>query len=112
MSSRRRLLAIPLVVALSWPGAAQALTLEAAKAENLVGERPDGYVGIVVADPPSEVRELVAQVNARRRAAYEEIAKKNGVPVEAVAALAGQRLIDRTPVGQYVMDAQGRWVQK
>lgn len=91
---------------------AAALTLDEAKARGLVGERPDGFVGIVDPAAPAEVRALVEEVNAKRRAAYERIAKKNGVPLDAVAALAGKKLIEKTPAGQYVMDAQGNWVRK
>ena len=49
-------------------GPAFALSLNEAKAEGLVGEKIDGFVGIVVADPSAEVRELVEQVNRQRRA--------------------------------------------
>lgn len=58
------------------------------------------------------MRELVEEVNARRREAYARIAEKNGVPLDAVAVLAGKKLIEKTPPGQFVMDANGNWVRK
>lgn len=113
MTGRRWLLLIPLLVPLVWAARpALALTLDEAKAQGLVGERPDGFVGIVVTNPPPELRALVGEVNDKRRAAYEEIARKNGVPVDAVAALAGRKLIEKTPPGQWIMDAQGNWMRK
>lgn len=88
-----------------------ALDLDAARKQGLVGEQSDGYVGAVSASPSAEVKALVAEVNGKRRAAYAEIAQKNGTAPEAVAALSGQKLVDRAPVGQWVW-ANGRWTQK
>jgi uncharacterized protein YdbL (DUF1318 family) len=110
--SRRLLLAATAAASFSPVRIASALTLEEAKAQGLVGERPDGFVGIVDPKAPAAVRTLVEEVNAKRRRAYEEIAQKNGVPFEAVAALAGQKLIDKTPPGQWIMDAKGNWVRR
>jgi uncharacterized protein YdbL (DUF1318 family) len=91
---------------------ALAADLGGAKAAGQVGERPDGYVGLVESNAPAEVKALVEDVNRRRRAKYSEVAQKNGIPVEAVAARAGAKLTERVPAGQYVMDASGRWVRR
>jgi uncharacterized protein YdbL (DUF1318 family) len=101
---------VVLLLALAFAGPAAALDLDSAKAQGLVGEQTDGYVG-AVKSPAPEVAKLVADVNAKRRAAYEELARRNGTPVEAVASLAGQKLIDRAPAGAWIGD-QGRWYQK
>jgi len=89
-----------------------AADLDAAKAAGQVGERVNGYVGLVDASAPGDVKALVEQVNAGRRKKYGEIAAKRGVPIEAVAAQAGAKLIERTPPGYYVMDSTGRWKKK
>jgi hypothetical protein len=86
--------------------------LDAAKAAGWVGERPDGYLGVVSASAPPEVKKLVEDVNARRKLKYTEIARQNGTEVDAVAALAGAKLIERTPPGQYVLGVDVRWQQK
>jgi len=86
--------------------------LEAAKASGQVGERPDGYLGLVSASASPAVGQLVTDINAKRKAKYAEIAKQNGTAVDAVAALMGAKLIERAPAGQYVMGADGRWVKK
>lgn len=112
MRTRRSALALAGGLLLVGALPALALTLDEAKAQGLVGERADGYVGVVDPSAPAEVRRLVEDVNAKRREAYEQIAKKNGVPVDAVAALAGAKLIEKTPPGQYVMGADGRWRRK
>jgi uncharacterized protein YdbL (DUF1318 family) len=99
-------------LALAAAAPAHALDLDRARAQGLVGEQTDGYVGAVDPQPSAEVRELVATVNAKRRAAYEDIARKNGTAVAAVAALAGQRLLERAPPGAWIGDGSGHWYQK
>ena len=101
---------VALALGLALPAAA--LELDSAKQQGLAGEQADGYVGIVVDDPPAELRELVAQVNAGRRSAYQELARRNGTALEAVAALAGQKLLDRAPAGEWIGDGSGRWYRK
>jgi uncharacterized protein YdbL (DUF1318 family) len=105
-------LALVLGVALAATAPAVDMSLERAKDEGLVGERADGYVGIVVPQTNSLVQAMVGQVNQKRRAAYAEIAKKNGTSVESVALLAGEKLIERAAKGEWVTDAQGNWRQK
>jgi hypothetical protein len=90
----------------------QAGPLEDAKAEGLVGERIDGYVGVVDSGAPGSVKSLVNQINAEREAKYAQIAQKQGAPVAAVAQIAGRKLIERAPRGEYVMGADGRWQRK
>lgn len=98
----------------AWPlPSAAASDLDAAKAAGWVGERPDGYLGVVSPSaPPSSAHALVEDINRRRRAHYREIAQREGTDVDVVAALAGKKLIARTPAGQYVMDAAGQWTVK
>lgn len=91
-------------------GPALAGPLDDAKAAGLVGEKADGYVGAVTG--AASVQALIDEVNAGRRAKYAEIAGKRGAPVDAVAAIAGKKLIERTASGQYVMGSDGRWTQK
>ena len=90
---------------------ALALDLDGARAQGLVGEMTDGYVGLVKGQGDDAARKLVAEVNAKRRAHYEQIAREQGTPVAAVAALAGQKLIARMPAGTWIGD-DGRWYQK
>ena len=92
------------------PAAAQ--SLDEAKADGQVGERIDGYVGVVDANASGEVRALVDQVNAERKEKYAEIAAERGTSIQAVAQIAGQKLIARAPGGQYVLGANGQWRQK
>lgn len=106
-----RLLALLLFALAIAPAPASALDLDDARAQGLVGEQTDGYVGAVKGAGGDEVRQLVAEVNAKRRAAYEQIAREQGTDVAAVAALAGQKQIGRMPPGSWIGDG-GRWYQK
>ena len=91
---------------------ALAADLDGAKAAGLVGERVDGYVGLVDQSAPDDVKALVERVNAGRREKYGEIAAKRAVPLEAVASQAGAKLIQLAKPGEYVMDSSGHWKRK
>jgi len=91
---------------------ASAQSMDEAKAAGQIGEGPDGFLHVVDRGAPAEVKALVRDINARRKASYEEIARKRGVPLDAVAAQAGSKLVSRTPAGQYVLNADGSWRKK
>jgi len=109
MTTKKKISLVALFLAIAVP--VLALDLDEARAKGAIGERADGYVAAVKDDPSKEVKALVAEVNAKRRAHYEEIAKRNGAPVEAVAMLAGQKLVAGAASGQYVDSGSG-WAKK
>jgi uncharacterized protein YdbL (DUF1318 family) len=114
MRTRRSFLGFVALVAIAVFGAAlpsAAIDLDSAKAQGIVGEQTDGYVAAVAASAPADVQALVADVNAKRRAAYQEIAQKNGTKVDDVGVLAAQKLIGRAPPGAWIRD-KGQWYQK
>ena len=91
---------------------ALAASLDQAKAAGQVGERIDGFLGVVDANAPADVRAMVDQINAERQAKYKQIADKQGAPVAAVAQIAGKKLLERTPKGEYILGADGQWRKK
>jgi uncharacterized protein YdbL (DUF1318 family) len=109
MKTKKHAWLVALVLAIALP--ALALDLDEARAKGKVGERADGYVAAVKDDASDEVAALVADVNAKRRAHYEEIAQRTGAPVEAVAALAGRKLISSAQPGWFVHDGSA-WKKK
>lgn len=84
---------------------------EAEKA-GLVGERWDGYLGVVEGKGSKEIEKLVVEINAERRKQYEKVAARNKISVAEVAKIAGQKLIKGTKPGRYVMPSEGKWVKK
>jgi uncharacterized protein len=93
-------------------GNAFAQSLEEAKSAGLIGEKSDGYIGLVQSNAPAAVVALVNDVNRQRRARYEQIARENGITVQDVAQVAYLRAVEATRSGHFVEDASGRWVRK
>ncbi len=88
---------------------AMALDLQTAKAQGLVGETTTGYLAPVKATP--EVQKLVNNINAKRKQHYQQIAKRNKTPLNAVEQLAGKKAIEKTPSGQFI-NINGSWQKK
>ncbi|WP_416307851.1 YdbL family protein [Neptunicella sp. SCSIO 80796] len=86
-----------------------ALDLDKAKEQGLVGEKDTGYLGAVVNKP--EVLELVAEINAKRRDVYIDLAKKNNIKLSEVEILAAKKAYQKTVSGQYLWQ-NGEWVKK
>jgi uncharacterized protein len=103
-------LALAMIVAVAT--GAWAVSLDNAKAIGLIGERPDGYVAAVQPKPPADIAALVQQVNSKRRAAYADIAAKEGVPIEQVGALTAEKIRAQARSGDYFLGPNGSWVQK
>lgn len=91
--------------------AAGAADLDSAKRDGLVGERADGYLGLVVESASADVRRLVAEVNDKRKEEYLRIARANNLTIEQVQALAGKKTIERTRSGHYIL-INGGWQRK
>ncbi|MBL1146261.1 MAG: YdbL family protein [Pseudomonadota bacterium] len=85
------------------------MSVAAAKAQGYVGEQPDGLLGIVQAAPG--VAAMVDSTNAGRLAKYRAVAQSNGLPLDQVQKLAGQKLMTETPAGQYIF-LNSQWVKK
>lgn len=105
------IIAVLLVVAAFGGTSALALDVSSAKAQGLVGEQADGYLGIPNPPGSDEVQKFVADINLKRRAHYQEIASGNGTSLEAVQELAGQKLIESAKPGEYVRGTDGVWTK-
>jgi uncharacterized protein YdbL (DUF1318 family) len=102
-----------LLLGVLWvPLPAWSLTLEEAKSQGIVGEQPNGYLGVVRSGAAAEVQALVNDVNQKRRQMYEDIARRNSTKLEAVEMLAGKTAIDQTRPGNFVRSPSGQWVKK
>jgi uncharacterized protein YdbL (DUF1318 family) len=104
-----KLLALALALAFATaPAAAQTPAVDQARAAGSVGERYDGYLGIVSAvDGP--VRSQIATINIRRRSLYSRFAASKGVSPQDVGITAGCQLLARVAVGGAYMLGDGAW---
>lgn len=93
--------------------AAQAITLQTAKSQGLVGEQANGYLGIVHPPGSAELQKLVADINLKRRALYQQRAAAMSPPVslKQYEAIIGATLVKQSKRGEYVRGTDGRWVQ-
>ncbi|MCR8915095.1 DUF1318 domain-containing protein [Marinobacter panjinensis] len=106
--------ALILVLCLAMPAFSMGLEeaksqLDTAKQQGLVGETPTGYLEVVKAD--GNARGIVDAINKARRTEYARIAEKHDIPVTQVETVAGQKALEKTPAGQYIL-VDGEWVRK
>lgn len=87
-----------------------ALDLSEAKELGLIGEKKNGLLGVVKMS--SDSTQLVEDINNKRLTKYKQIAQKNGMTLEQVSILAGEKTIKKTPAGQYIENSSGQWVVK
>ena len=80
----------------------------AAREAGKVGEKPDGYLGIVGAADPA-LQRLVDDINIKRKAIYMEKAREQNATPEAYALTAGCQAIARTVPGEKYMAPDGTW---
>lgn len=80
----------------------------AARANGTIGERIDGYLGIV-GTPTPELQRLVDDINIKRRAVYARKAQENNATLEAYALASGCQAILRTVPGEKYQAPDGTW---
>lgn len=91
------------------PAVAQDPAIVAARQAGQVGERFDGYLGLVTSNVSPELRRQVGAVNIRRRALYSNLAARKGVTPEEVGITAACSLLRRIGAGEYYLLGQGGW---
>jgi len=82
------------------------------KADGLIGEQADGYLGLVAQNVPADIKNLVNEVNAQRKAGYQQIAAKQGTSLSEVEKVGGMTAIEKTLRGNYIRDTNGTWHKK
>lgn len=80
----------------------------AARANGTVGEKIDGYLGFV-GSPSGSLKNLVDDINIRRKASYADRARAQGVTIEEFAFTQGCLLIARTSAGEKYQAPDGSW---
>lgn len=91
---------------------AWAIDIREAKELGLVGEANTGYIAAVTTPASDEVNSLIAEVNALRKAHFEDTAKKTGATLPQVANRFYELAVEKTAPGHYYQDSGGRWQKK
>lgn len=109
-----RTLFLCLTLCLSLPALAMTLNqamgaLGNAKTAGQLGERPDGYLGVI--SDTGQAAEIARLINQARRTEYQKVARENGISLPEVEAIAGKKATEKTPPGQYIQN-NGRWLRK
>ncbi|MET6677847.1 YdbL family protein [Citrobacter amalonaticus] len=91
-------------------GSAFALTLNEARTQGRVGETFNGY--LVALKQDAQTQALVSEINKARSVSYQQLAESHNIPVDDVAKMAGQKLVERAKPGEYVQGINGKWLRK
>lgn len=87
--------------------------VDGAKAQGVVGEQADGFLGFVKSAGDPAVEGAVRDINSGRAALYRETAQKNGVSVEAAGAATFNQVVQsRLKPGEFYRPAGGGWTRK
>ena len=89
-------------------GPAFAEDYSSAKAAGLIGEKMDGYVGVVGNGTP-DLRRIVNDINIKRKAIYSQKAQAQHATVEEYAFTSGCLLIAKTKPGEKYEAPDGSW---
>ena len=89
---------------------ANAIDLQTAKSQGLVGETASGYLSSVTS-PSAETKALIESVNSKRKQKYQEIAASNKTSLQTVEQLAGKKAIEKSSPGSYIK-LGGSWQKK
>lgn len=112
-SLKRYLTAIALSIGLAVSASAASPLVENAKSNCIIGEQADGYLGVVSgANASEELRREIRDINQQRKAAYADLARRNGVTIEVTAALTAERLMNQAGPGQCVRNQSGEWIKR
>jgi len=80
----------------------------AARSAGQVGEKADGYLGVVGGGSP-DLRRIAEDINIKRRAVYAERAQAQHATVEEYAFTTGCKLIAQTQPGEKYQAPDGSW---
>ncbi len=103
---------LALLISLLTISVAVASPLTQPKADGLIGEQSNGYLGLVHQDVAVDIKKLVNETNSKRKAGYQKIASTQGTSLADVEKIGGNTAIKKTLKGNYIRDANGVWQKK
>jgi uncharacterized protein YdbL (DUF1318 family) len=84
-------------------------SLPKVKASGLLGEQPNGYLGVV--SNQDNAGQIANLINQARKSEYQRLASDNKLQLSDVETMAGKKAIEKTPAGQYIL-VNDRWMKK
>lgn len=88
-----------------------ALDLAQAKSEKLVGEKSNGYLGLIVSSN-TDAAVLISDINKKRKSKYQSIASKQKTKLANIEKIAGEKLTAKAKAaGHAYQNSAGRWVK-
>ena len=91
---------------------ADARPIDDYRAQGVIAERFDGYVELRAGNAPADARQLVDEVNGKRRALYEQRAKEQGVSAAEVGKVYAPQIMKDAPGGTFFKQPNGSYSQK
>lgn len=86
-----------------------ALELNEAKDLGLVGEMPNGYLGLIASSNP-QAAALIAEINIKRKSHYQGIANEQNTALDNIEKIAGEKLVKKAQAeGHYYMNVSAQW---
>jgi uncharacterized protein len=86
--------------------------VDAAKAQGIVGEQADGFLGFVSGSGDAALTAAVREINEGRAQVYRDAAQRTGASAAAAGQAAFQQILARMPAGQYYRPLNGSWTRK
>ncbi len=86
--------------------------LSDARAQGTVGERFDGYLALRAPSAPASARQLVENINSKRRQLYNQVSTREGTTLDAVGRIYAREIVNNVPPGTWIQREKGQWVQK
>lgn len=106
------LLLAAMLVLLPVGDGARADALSDARAAGTVGERFDGYLALRDPSAPASARQLVEDINAKRRQLYNQVSTREGTTLDAVGRIYAREIVGKVPPGTWILQENGQWVRK
>ena len=91
---------------------ARADALDDERARGTIGERYDGYLAIRDPSASANARQLVEDINAKRRKLYSEVSTREGATSDSVGRIYAREIVENVPAGTWILRENGEWVRK
>jgi uncharacterized protein YdbL (DUF1318 family) len=85
-------------------------TIVKLKDSKIIGEQPDGLLGLIKEDPEATV--VIEEENRDRLLEYTKRSTEQGQPLEVFMKVLGEARIKKEKTGRMIKDADGKWVLK